>query len=324
MTSTHLDDSELVYSALTLFANSTRGEKPDWQDLEEFRARSLPPERSAEVLSHVANDPDCFQQWLDLSEASLWLDAEEQGVDADSVAEPAVETKSDVLPARTRPSEPTVTGAVTRWLQSLLTLPAPVYAGAMAAVLVAVLVVPLLQSPDVQNLSAGVDRTLDSYRALSGTAAVDAPIRRSTRRMDGLVETLPLATVERMYFEQGLQTSLGRLLDSPTSAWRDWSGSLHTDTPDCAASADVRACQDIAEDARTLGEWTLITWFACRQPVMVDSGSFWDEQIELYQAFRARDSLRESASFADAFSVSRPDDAVSLCKAVESLMSVSR
>jgi hypothetical protein len=60
---TPLDENELVFSALYLLGNPVMGDAPGWQEITDWKRRLLSAERSAEVLSHIANNPVYFQQW---------------------------------------------------------------------------------------------------------------------------------------------------------------------------------------------------------------------------------------------------------------------
>jgi len=67
------EENVLAYTALTLCGNPIQGSSPQWHELAAWREGTLSEQHALEVLSHVAYDPGCFQQWLDIVDAESWV-----------------------------------------------------------------------------------------------------------------------------------------------------------------------------------------------------------------------------------------------------------
>ncbi len=197
---TPLDENELAYAALSLFSNKVRGSTPDWAEIEAWHTKALPDDRAAEVLSHVANDATCFQQWLDICEAAEWVEQETRA----SATAKSIQASSTPASLKDR---------VQHWFSSLFGQPLPVYAAGFAALFLAVLVVPLLQ--DGGNLQQRLDDSFELYMAAPPAGKISAPLPRKTRSLGNLLDAVTPVKIEQHYFSQGLRQALSRLQSAP-------------------------------------------------------------------------------------------------------------
>ena len=79
-----LDDSRKLASlGVALGHKQPLGTKPDLLEIDQWSRGKISQDRASEVLSHVANDPECFSHWRSLREAQDWLDNEESELEID-------------------------------------------------------------------------------------------------------------------------------------------------------------------------------------------------------------------------------------------------
>ena len=239
------DDNALAYAGVSLFANESRGEVPQWHELSAWRNGLLPEDRSAEVLSHVANDPDYFQQWLDIVEAEHWIE-EQSSVDTVSQA-PELSVQSQAASSSKQSDTTTSLGntlnSAVRWFRSLFDQPLTVYGGALAAIMLAVLIVPLMRESEVLTLQQQVDRSLDTYIDTQAGLPTSTPAGRSTRNLGGLVDDLSPADVARQHFQYGLHLAAQTIGTDDSALWQAWSEDLQTTPLDCDAASDTGDCE---------------------------------------------------------------------------------
>ena len=318
-------DNALAYAAVSLLGNATQGSKPEWHELSAWRAGTLSAERSAQVLSHVANDPDYFQQWLDMVEAEQWVEEESAALQLSEAAS----TQSTVDTDRTGAAQPTngsesgfatVLSSAKGFLLSLFQQPLPVYGGAMAAIMLAVLIAPLMRQSNTLTLQQQLDRSLDSYVDTHASLPTAVPIARNTRALDGLFDELSNTEIERQYFQQGLRKSAVTLGANGNSEWQDWLTNLNADSVDCGNAIDSAHCENVADDIDTLGQWTLLGYAACQQGVQRSSDDFWSEQYALYERFSQQTTSAGSELFAPLLNPLDTQTPEALCANINQLL----
>ena len=326
---TPLDENELVFSALYLLANPVMGDAPSWQEITDWKRRLLSAERSAEVLSHIANNPVYFQQWLDVNTAEQWIEEE-----ADDREQAAITPQPDLArdePTRLEPRT-RLTGSqhdktpgrllssARLWWNALINKPLLAYGSALAAVVLAVLIAPLLRETGNSGMSDKIDRSLDSYIAGNPGGSVTAPVRRSTRSLGGLLGDVTPQEVERHHFADGLRRSLSILLTEPDKSWSQWSTGLPVKNMDCDEAADAPHCRAVAADFRAIGQWTLLGFFACQQLATHEDEVFWTTQYALYEELALSPAMANSVVLKPAMSRHQPRTPESLCTAIQEMI----
>jgi len=328
------EDNTLAYAAITLCANPLQGAPPQWQELVAWRNGTLDNTRSAEVLSHVANNPACFQQWLDVAEAQSWVAEESRlAIEADA-AEPigTSERKTFASSPYSTSNAPGVTSGPARFIQALRSFfqqPLPVYGGAFAAVIVAVLVAPLLRTGDGLSLQQQLDRSTDAFISEGAGFAGSPPAGRNTRSLAGLFDELSINDVERLHVLTGQQHFLDKLQlasGAPVAdAWQDWFAELPSEGADCAAATDSTHCLDVADELQMLGQWSLMNAAACSlRDMNIPASDFWSEQYEIYDTIRALPGVMQSQEFAAVLPALDPRTQDALCAIANAVIAASR
>ena len=315
-----LSDNELVFSALNLFANKAVGEPPQWHEIADCHTGALSNQRSAEVLSHIANNPIYFQQQLDMFAAEEWLVEEDLPLSASKPVDVAAS-------AEERESKSGFSSVLTTagtWLQSLFQLPLPVYGGAFVAILLAILIAPLMQKPTIFTMQQRIDRSLDSYIAARPDALVGTPVPRVTRSLGGLLDEITPADIERHYFQEGLRESLQNLGNKPTNAWAQWADSQQTNPIECNKESIAAQCQRVADNFRTIGAWTMVAYSACQQTSSFKNDTFWNTQYELYDDLVRLPAMKESTLLKPAMTTDQVKSAEALCVTIDKLMVIGQ
>lgn len=310
-----LTDTEVAFTAINLFRNKPHGDAPDWHELEAFREHSLSDQRMSEILSHVANDPEQFQLWKDLKEASDWVAVENEVPDTVAArTETAVETAQ------------ASSAGIGAWfkgvIDSVVGQPLPALGGAAAAIALAVMVVPnLLQGPDgtLDELLAG---NFDAYLNEGVVLPQAVPTTLSTRSTGTLIGKPTAAEADLHHLQLGMQKAFLRISTEPTDIWKQWGEQLPIELLDCAESEDASACTEKAEAHVSLGNWALMSYFACEQGKVGTGGDFWDSQLEIFKGFDELASVNSSAIVNSTFSRSTPPATQEeLCSAVNEIVS---
>ena len=330
-------ENALAYAAIELLSNGSHGAVPQWHELAAWQSGSLAQPRSDEVLSHVANNPEYFQQWLDLAEGELWVEGAltlPSASDVDEVAPDSIinPTIADAARKNTDSFKTTLLSRL-RPLQRLLKQPLPVYGSAFAAILLAVLVVPLLPTDDVLTMEQRINRSMDTYIETGSGLVGAAPVKSSTRSLGGLFDELSTSDVERQYVQNGMQRFSKQLQSSDAEnnlineAWRPLLSELNAQAPDCNKAIDQTHCAEVAVDYRLLGQWTMMNLAACQG---VQSGSqrtlkpdFWSEQYELYGELRALPSISGSVLYASSLPSLAEQTPKALCQNIRAVLSAT-
>ena len=336
------DDNRLAFAAVGLLGNMPKGEAPQWHELAAWRAGNLPDARAVEVLSHVANDPACFQQWLDIAEAEAWTQEEAQadsdmpeGLSENESTIGDTVGNSDAMGSRfadrdrTITDTPSMTGKVIDSLRSIFQQPLSVYGGAFATVVVVVLLVPSLQTGDEQTLQQQLNRSLDTYIESSQGYLGNPPLPRNTRSLSGLFDDISTSDVERLQFQFGMHQFNQQLMQSSgtqvsmSDDWQVWLAALPENSVDCDTATDTAHCDAAATDFQQLGQWSLMNAAACRTSSIqghaaLDEG-FWSAQYALYDRIRDLPSVARSQLFSPLLPVLQQRDPESLCAIVASI-----
>ncbi|MDB3935261.1 hypothetical protein N9383_00900 [Granulosicoccus sp.] len=339
----HTDDNRLAFAAVSLCGNTPKGNAPQWHELAAWREGNLPDARAREVLSHIANDPTCFQQWLDIAEAETW--SQEEALTDIDVPEDVPEIESTIAsnvsdkdamssPAadrnRTITDTPSLTSKVIDSLRSVFQQPLPVYGGAFAAVMLAVLLVPMLQTGDGLSLQQQLDRSMDTYIESSQGYLGNPPPARNTRALSGLFDDLSTSDVERLQFKFGMHQFNQQLQQLPAAqvstsdSWRAWLAALPEEPVDCDTATDAEHCSTVAMDFQQLGQWSLMNAAACQtssvQGQAASDEDYWSAQYALYDQMRALPSVNRSQIFSSLLPELQQTDAGSLCAIVTSIV----
>ena len=336
-------DNRFAFAAVSLCGNTPKGSAPQWHEVAAFRAGTLPEDRASEVLSHIANDPACFQQWLDIAEAEAWAE-EEALTDIDLPAEePLISGQPGgagnvALPAADRNHEvtgtPSFASKVSDTLHSLFKQPLPVYGGAFAAVVLAVLLAPLLPTGSGPSLQQQLDRSMDTYIETGQGYLGAPPPPRNTRSMSGLFDELSNSDVERLHFRYGMYQFNQNLKQAPAAQapmnpeWQTWLAELPDAAVDCNTTADATHCDSTATDYQQLGQWSLMNAAACNilstpeQAAL--SEDYWPEQYELYEQFRALPSVTQSQIFSPLIPELQQPAPATMCAIVTALVATGQ
>ncbi len=333
------EDNALAYAAISLCGNQTRGSAPQWHELAAWHKGTLEPARTAEVLSHVANDPDCFQQWLDLVEAESWIDEESlsestlsnTAIDAASQTTEHSSTSSRRLGAASATS---VFSKVRTLLAGIFQQPLPVYGGAFAAVMLAVLVAPLLNTGQALTLQQQMDRSLDTYIDSGIALGGSPPVERSTRNLGGLFDELSVNDVERRYIQSGMLQFSQRLNNESTNGqptsdqWTNLLDEIPGDSVDCNQAIDATHCINVADEFTLLGQWALMNAAACHTLLSEDSqvvsAGFWSEQYKLYQSLIEQPGIAQSQVLSQQLTKLPVQSPQALCTMATAVISASQ
>lgn len=300
-----IKDSAAAYIALDVMRNPPVGPKPDWAELQAYREGELDETRRAEVLSHIANDADVHQQWLDLSEADHWLANPQNQTEQNRVAEPS---SSGGLLAR-----------FAAWFTPVRTTLAGV--GAMA--LAAIAIIPSLLQQTALTAPAQFDLSAERYLAIA-TVRPEAPRVRPTRSV-GLVGPLTNHQIEKSYVLVGFRSVVQKTAKPESASWSIWLDNTPGDFPDCSTATDAAYCSEIAEDAQMLGQWSMLTWFVCNQEITLPAGdSFWKSQSALWKTLRTTHGFAESSEFAKELTTLDGTGSIELCARTDRVMRLAR
>ena len=305
------NDAHNAYIALDLLRNPTQGKSPDWTELQAYREGGLSEQRRTEVVSHIANDPEVHQQWLDLAEAESWLANPQNQAAADSAAMGSVSTDSSSMTLRER---------IGSWFSPGRTALAGV--GAMA--IAAIAIVPSLVQQTALNTASQFDFSAERYAALAASGTSTAPRVRPTRNI-GSVGPLENDQVEKTYVLVGLRSVVQNTVKPETADWGVWLDNTPGDYPDCTKATDTDYCGAVAEDAQMLGQWTMLTWFGCQQQASFPAGDdFWKSQSALWEALRSGGSFSASSGFAKEMTPLGGSGVEGLCERAERVQNLAR
>jgi len=301
---TESSESQNAYIALATLRNPTRGDAPDWSELQAFRDGELSGQRRDEVLSHIANDPDVHQQWLDLSEAEHW------------VANPQNQPQAFMASA----DKPSLMQRFRAWLSPGYTALAGV--GAMAVAAIAI--VPSLVQ---QTASAPQDQfglSAERYAAIAAAAPTDAPRVRPTRNI-GVIGPLSDEQVEKAYVLAGLRTVVQDTVKPQSAQWDLWLESTPGELPDCAQASNTSYCTEVSQDAQLLGQWTMLTWFGCRQQEAIPAGDeFWQTQGAAWNGLSRNSRFDPAGPFAKELTPVGKNGNLELCNRADSIQAMAR
>lgn len=304
------DENALAYTGVSLLGNEAKGEPPEWHELQAWRAGTVGAERAAQILSYVANHPDYFQQWLDLVEAEQW--AADEAIATDEAqhtahAPPSNPTSNDE-PAK--PGYPDRQGSpldraletLTQWARTLYQQ--PVYGGALTALLLAVLVVPVMLQTEQASLQQQMDRSLDTYIENTALLPGTVPPARNSRNLGGLFDELSITDVERQSFQFGLYTAANAFTSPATASWQAWLAELPDGPVDCNSALDSAHCQMAISDHALLGQWAFLTYAVCQNANLQTNNSTDAElnlaqMANLYKQLIASDAMQSSRLFAE-------------------------
>jgi len=308
------NDNAIAMAAIGLFANEPKGSPPEWHEIHAWREGQLSAERSAEVLSHVANNPDIFQQWLDLADAESWVDDEQTTAANESSLNSAASNTPTSL----------WQGAKS-WLASLIKLPLPVYGGAIAAILMAVITVPLMQTGNI-NPQQQLDESMMSFPDLEN-ALPGAHAQLATRSLENIFDELSNTDVERHQFQFGLRRFSDALTASRKAPWTDWITSLPSEPVDCGKAIDGEFCKTSAPALAALGQWTMLNYAACNTSSaksIANDDVFWAGQSNLFNQLREQLGATQSTLFSPSLDKLDANTSVAICLRMESLMTAGQ
>jgi len=307
------NDNALAVAAISLFANDTKGAEPEWHEIHAWREGKLSAERSAEVLSYVANNPDTFQQWLDLAEAESWVDEEQLAANESTRDTDATKNPTGMLQG------------VKGWLASLVKLPLPVYGGAIAAIFMAVLVIPLMQTGNLDPQQQ-LDESMMSFLDLE-TELPAAPAKLTSRSLEGMFDDLSNTDVERHQFQFGLKRFSEALTESRKAPWTDWISDLPSEPVDCTKAVDSEYCATSAPTIAALGQWTMLNYAACNTSTakgISNDDAYWAGQSALFNQLREQPGATQSTLFSPSLDKLDASTSVAICLRMESLMAAGQ
>ncbi len=341
----NLDDNGLAYAAISLCGNQPHGEAPQWHELTAWHEGTLAPLRSEQVLSHIANDPACFQQWLDVVEAQSWVEEEALLANTATTPDDAAQSTTNtdkaspyssppVRPAT--PSNDSMVSKIRSLLAGLFQQPLPVYGGAFAAILVAVLVVPLLNTGQAPTLQQQMDRSMDTYIQSRSSLTGSPPAARSTRGLGGLFDELSVNDVERGYLQSGMLQFNQQLVrdndtgQSTSEAWQALLSELSDEPVNCDQAIDSEHCVAVAEEFTQLGQWAIMNVAACQTVASTATDSplfddeFWSDQYALYQSLIGQTTIANSQLLGQSLSVLSVQSTEALCNIASTVISASQ
>jgi len=296
------NDTHNAYIALDAMRNPTRGAAPDWDELQSYRDGGLTASRREEVLSHIANNADVHQQWLDLAEAEHWL------------ANPANQT-SAANAANNRAQSTSWRERISDWLSPGKT----VFGGAAAMAVAAVVLVPMMVQQGALTASQQFDMSAERYAALAAATPTEAPRALKTKNIG--VGPLSAVQVEKDYVLVGLRSVVQETVQADSKEWVAWLANTAGELPNCDRAIDKDHCGAVAEDAQLLGQWTMLTWFGCRQLDSMPAGDeFWSSQTAMWNTLRANGSLVADGGVVTELTALDGTGTIELCDRAERLM----
>lgn len=298
-------DTQNAHIALDAMRNPTKGDAPDWSELQAYRDGGLSEQRREEVLSHIANDAQVHQQWLDLSEAEHYL------------ANPQHQARAQTATATEKLS---LGERLKNWVSPKYTALAGV--GAMA--LAAIAIVPTLIQQTGLNGVNQFDLSAERYAAVAASVAVDAPRVRPTRSL-GQIGPLSAEQVEKSYVLVGLRSVVQNTVKPESTQWDLWLESTPGDFPDCTQATDATYCTEVSQDAQLLGQWTMLTWFGCHQQAKIPANDeFWQSQWALWDGLVAANDFDAKSKFAKELTSAGNKGVLELCDRAESIQAMAR
>jgi len=313
--SERLSDNEVAFAAINLFANEPNGTQPDLQDIEDWHNGLLSENRAEEVLSHVANNGECFQMWRDICEAEQWLADNPLEQEALSTTQEAAYSAGQT---DAKPSPLNLMSWLRRARKAWSERPLPAIGGAVAATVLAVLIVPKL----VTSPTSGADMVhagLEQYSALGAPLPADAMQARATRSLAGVLGNVSDEAVEKHQLSLGMRQGFDALNVDDPGQWTLWYDSLETDAIDCASAANAELCQAVSTDAATIGQWALVNHLACQNADALPDG-FVAEQTDALTTLSELDSLKQSALIGPSLSSVTETGHAKLCTTANTLM----
>ena len=221
-------NDERMISLLGLLANAEPaiGLKPSLAEIHAWHLGKLDATRAAEVKSHVARDPDCFQMWSELLAAEKMADI--KSAPAKKVSLFSLITKQ-VKKAWDTPNQP--------WL-----------AGGFVTAMLAVFAVLLIPQPgtwtpldDPTHAELAYDWP---YANLSVARGGDLSYRKKIALQTGVRIGIEVTTLAKQGWEQALYQ-------------------LPTETISCDKEKDVNTCRQETEKLKQLGIYTGVLYLAC-------------------------------------------------------------
>ncbi|MFK7861768.1 MAG: hypothetical protein AB8B64_23330 [Granulosicoccus sp.] len=328
-----IEENVIAYTAITLCGNPPVGAAPQWHELTAWREGTLSTQRSAEVLSHVANDPVYFQQWLDIAEAESFVAEEAHSQNASRVNDARTTQAAQSEAHQSSPASKLLSKFV-RSFRGLFQQPLPVYGGAFAAVILAVVVAPMLRTGPVLSLQQQLTQSTDAYIEAGNGLTGQPPVARAIRSLGGLFDDLSVSEVEQIHLQTGQKRFYEQLLSATgsqqlvSSAWQEWLEELSATAVDCTQAADPEHCLAVADDFQLLGQWSLMNSAAC--DTLTTDGSdvmepdFWTEQYVMYENLQSLPGVAQSARFASLLPSLGTQAPESLCTIANSVLAASQ
>lgn len=246
-------------AASKLTKGETHGDRPSLLEIEQWRQGAMQGARADQVLSYVAHDEQCFAQWRDLCQEQRWLDQFE-----------AQQTLDDQPHLAKAPSEQK-SGWLSGTIARIGTGFKPVWGGAIAAGLLALLVVPAMFRPADDSIAQTYLQQLGSAENLLG-AEFPPVLGRLTKAIQPLDNSS--VNVAKRQFQQGLAAVADKVDDSQDARWSDWRETLpEAVICDGVATGD---CSAQAMRNQALGSWSLVTALACGNSQT--DNNFWAQQ----------------------------------------------
>lgn len=250
--------------ALELSRKQPHGERPDLMEIDAWRLGNLEGQRAAEVLSYIANDPDCYAQWLELIEIQEELD------DAQFVEEP--------LSKREKSSQEA-------WWSRLLGLlsfqPSPVFSG-MALATIAVLILGPLMFFRSTSYTQMMDESYQLYGGFDSAQTIALEVKPAiTKGLDDLLAGTVIPDFDRHHIRLGFSQFINRVNWSQYSVWRDLSKKLPNQAMSCQEVSGIEDCDQSATKLTALGEWSLMNYVACKNGGSGVPPGFWANQSKV-------------------------------------------
>jgi len=326
MTNTdNLSDNEVAFASLQLFGNKPHGTAPDWQEIFDWHSGLLDDARAREVLSHVANNPECFQQWQDICEAEQYAEQASTESAQDTTHSPTSAGRDTASRDATRdhrknserPAPWDLVGRLRQLTRTLGSKPLPALGGAVAATLLAILVVPKIMSPVNNNVDDMLGASFAQYRAMGVPLPQTAPPARTTRSMAGVLGDIGNDDIDALHVQYGLRSAFEELQTSDAVAWRPWLESLPDTRVDCTLAENTERCENNANHLELFGKWTLLNTLACQNAALIPA-EFWHQQAQTHNVLTNQKPAAVSVPGNGQTSIANNADAV--CTAAESIM----
>jgi len=317
-----LTDNEVAFAALQLFGNEPQGAKPDWQEIHDWQLNLLSEPRASQVLSHVANDAEVFQQWQDICEAQAWSEAEVSADDASEVSASQQSASADAATASTgeKPAAWDLIGWFRKAASKFSGNPLPAFGGAVAATLLAVLVVPKLITGPSQNTADMLGSGFEQYRSLGAPLPQTPLTSKTTRSLSGVLGDLSSEEVQLHQLKLGYRNAFVQLHNSGTEQWQPWLESLPTEAVDCTLASNGKTCEAVSPAAEQLGQWGLLNFLACQQRSTL-SEDYWQQQSESLKTLANNAASVEADSLLPESATLEESSTTGVCSIAEQLTS---